>query len=86
MVCAMRVSFQTKLHFCAIKDVDVAKKLGDFLYQRAVVYGEAQWLRFSMRVFSFTIKEVSEFSILSGDIAHGKAHINTCENCASTVH
>jgi hypothetical protein len=57
--CALRVSFQSRLLHCSVETEDVARKLGDALYERVVVYGTARWFRASMRVFSFVIKDVT---------------------------
>jgi hypothetical protein len=59
MRCALRVSFQSRLLFCRIEADTVARKLGDALYQRVVAAGTARWLRNSMRIFSFTIQDVT---------------------------
>lgn len=58
--CGLRVPFQSRMLFCKVDGHEVAKKLGDFLYQRVVVQGAAKWLKNSMRLFSFTIKDVYE--------------------------
>ncbi|HBI42710.1 MAG TPA: hypothetical protein DDY78_07620 [Planctomycetales bacterium] len=60
MRCALRVSFQNKLLFCKIESDSVAKKLGNALYQRVVVHGAVRWLKNSMRIFSFTVQDVTE--------------------------
>lgn len=59
--CAVRLSTQRKrLLYCKVPDVQVAHKLGELLYQRAILIGTAKWLRNSMRVYAFTIKDVSQ--------------------------
>jgi hypothetical protein len=57
--CALRVSFQSRLLYCRVETEPIARKLGEWLYQRVIVFGTARWLRNSMRIFSFTIKDVS---------------------------
>jgi hypothetical protein len=58
MRCALRVSFQNRLLFCRVETEEVARKLGDALYQRIIASGTARWMKSSMRIFSFTIKDV----------------------------
>ena len=60
MRCALRVPFQQRLLFCKVGSKDVALKLGDALYQKVVAYGAAQWLRHTMRLYSFKVHEVTE--------------------------
>jgi hypothetical protein len=57
--CALRVSFQSRLLHCSVDTEEVARKLGDALYERVIVYGTACWFRASMRIFSFTVKDVT---------------------------
>jgi hypothetical protein len=59
MRCALRVSFQSRLLFCRVEADSVARKLGDALYQRVIAAGTARWLRISMRIFSFTVQDVT---------------------------
>jgi hypothetical protein len=47
------------LLYCKVETEPIARKLGEWLYQRVIVHGTARWLRNSMRIFSFTIKDVS---------------------------
>jgi hypothetical protein len=56
--CGLRVAFQSRMLFCRVATADVARKLGDFLYQQVVVRGKAQWLKSSMRIFSFKVEDV----------------------------
>jgi hypothetical protein len=58
--CGMRVPFQSRMLFCRVQDQELARKLGDCLYQHVVVAGSVRWLKGSMRVFSFTIREVHQ--------------------------
>jgi hypothetical protein len=59
MRCALRVSFQSHLLYCRVESATVARKLGDALYQRVIASGKARWLKNSMRIFSFTVNDVS---------------------------
>jgi len=56
--CAMRVDDRHKLLFCTVKHPEVARKLGQQLYQRVVVSGTARWFQKTWRLYSFTIREV----------------------------
>lgn len=58
--CALRVPFQQKLLFCKVETNEVARQMGEALYQRVVAHGLAKWLRNSMRVFSFSINSVAQ--------------------------
>lgn len=60
MRCALRVSFQPRLLFCKVGTKEVARKLGDALYQRVIASGSARWLRQSMRLYSFKVHDVSQ--------------------------
>ena len=55
----LRVSFQSRLLYCRVEADTVARKLGDALYQRVIVTGAARWLKNSMRIFSFTVQDVT---------------------------
>jgi hypothetical protein len=70
--CALRVPFQPRLLYCKVETKDVARKLGDALYQRVVASGSARWMRHSMRLYSFTVHDV--FQTTAGSISdHLKA-------------
>lgn len=56
--CALSVSFQPRMVYCSVATPDLARKLGERLYQDVAVQGAAKWLRGSWRLFSFTVKEV----------------------------
>lgn len=60
MRCALRVAFQARLLYCKVETQPVARKLGDSLYQRVLANGSARWFRSSLRIFSFTVKDVSQ--------------------------
>jgi hypothetical protein len=58
--CALRVAFQTRLLFCGVANDELVRQLGNFLYQKVTVRGEARWLRNSWRVIDLRIKSVSQ--------------------------
>jgi hypothetical protein len=60
MRCGLRVSFQDRMLFCKVSSVEVARQLGDLLYQNAVCSGSAEWFKGSMSIFSFVIHEVTQ--------------------------
>jgi hypothetical protein len=67
--CGLRVSFQRRMLFCRVISPEVARALGNLLYQGAVLRGKAKWWKSSMRIFSFEIQEVNQpkpGSILDG--------------------
>jgi len=56
--CALRIPTQSRLLFCRVESKEVARKLGDALYQRVVAHGAARWLRHSMRLYSFKVQDI----------------------------
>jgi hypothetical protein len=60
MRCALRVPFQSHLLYCKVESEKVARKLGDCLYQHVTAHGLARWIKNTMRLFSFTIQEVTQ--------------------------
>ena len=57
--CALRqVSFQSRLLFCKVASEEVARRLGNYLYQEVAATGTARWLRNSWKVVGFTINSV----------------------------
>jgi hypothetical protein len=56
--CGLHVPFQERMLICKVAHIDVARKLGEWLYQRVQVQGTARWLKKSWRIVGFTIKEV----------------------------
>jgi hypothetical protein len=56
--CALRVDFQPNLLYCGVATKEVARKLGERLYQSVVVTGTAHWLRGNWRVMRFRINEM----------------------------
>jgi hypothetical protein len=60
MRCRLRVAFQKRLLFCRLENPEVARQLGESLYKQVIAFGNARWLRNSMRMFSFTIQEITK--------------------------
>lgn len=60
MRCALRLPDNNRLLFCEVESLELARQLGDFLYQRVVASGRAQWLKSTMHLFSFAITGVSQ--------------------------
>ena len=58
MRCVLRVPFQDRLLYCRVSSVEVARKLGDRLYQEVTVQGSAQWLKNKWRIVSLTIHDM----------------------------
>ncbi len=58
--CGLRVGFQHRMLICKVARAEVARKLGEKLYQEVVVHGTAHWLKNSWRLFSFKIQDISQ--------------------------
>ena len=56
--CGLRVAFQKRMLICRVPKSSVARMLGEHLYKRVVVSGEAAWIRTTWRVFSFRVESV----------------------------
>jgi hypothetical protein len=56
--CGLRVPSQSRMLMCNVASVDVARRLGEKLYQEVAVHGMARWLKTSWRIVAFTIREV----------------------------
>jgi hypothetical protein len=54
----LRVSFQSRLLFCKVASQEVARQLGNYLYQEVAATGTARWLRNTWKVVGFTINSV----------------------------
>lgn len=53
--CAIRVPEQPKLVYCNVSGDELAKRIGQYLYQDISIHGEATWLRATWRITSFDI-------------------------------
>ncbi len=58
--CSLRVPFQNRLLYCKVADSEIARLIGQHLYQDVEVFGAAHWLKNSWRIFSFTINGVQK--------------------------
>jgi hypothetical protein len=56
--CGLRVPFQNRMLFCNVASAEVARKLGQHLYQDVVVQGTARWIKSSWRIVGFTVNDV----------------------------
>ena len=58
--CALRVSFQTRLLICKVRDEDVVRALAKYLYEDVEATGTAQWIKRNWRIVGFEIREVHQ--------------------------
>jgi hypothetical protein len=58
--CGLRVSFQPRMLFCRVASTELARTLGQLLYQQVVVHGTARWVKASWRLYSLEISAVKE--------------------------
>src|SRR5262249_36925258 len=58
--CGLRVEFQDKMLFCDVSKDEVARQLGQYLYEQVVVSGHATWLRGSWKIWDFEITGVTK--------------------------
>jgi hypothetical protein len=56
--CALRVSFQPRMVYCSVDNIELARKLGENLYQNVVVQGTATWVRGSWKILSFAVSSM----------------------------
>jgi hypothetical protein len=58
--CGLRVTGRSRMLICTLESAEVARKLGQKLYEQVVVHGEATWLRTNWTVVGFKIREVHQ--------------------------
>jgi hypothetical protein len=58
--CGLRVPSQNRMLFCRVASAEVARKLGQKLYEEVAVYGTAYWLKTSWRIVGFNIQDVRQ--------------------------
>jgi hypothetical protein len=58
--CELRVPIQDRMIFCKVRNIDLARKLGQLLYEEVVVHGEAMWLKTSWKIIKFEITGVTQ--------------------------
>ncbi len=56
--CGLRVAFQKRMLICRVPNAADARVLGENLYKRVVVSGEATWIKSTWRVFGFRVEAV----------------------------
>ena len=56
--CALRIPFQSRLLFCRVANDEVARQLGNYLYEEVAVTGKARWLKNNWKVVGFTVHSV----------------------------
>src|SRR5262249_31362146 len=56
--CGLRVAFQNRMLICRVGSKEVARAIGNHLYEDVVVQGTAHWLKNTWRIVSFTISGV----------------------------
>ncbi len=56
--CGLRVAFQKRMLICRVPNPVDARTLGENLYKRVVVSGEASWIKSTWRVFAFRVEAV----------------------------
>jgi len=56
--CGLRVAFQKRMLICQVPNPADARTLGENLYKRVAVSGEAAWIKSTWRVFAFRVEAV----------------------------
>jgi len=65
MKCLMRVPGRGPLLYCNVKGAELARSLGQHLYETIVATGTATWIHRSWRIYRFTITNFSQPNISS---------------------
>jgi len=60
MRCAVRVPFQRRLLYCKVQSGDLARRLGEYLYEEVVLQGMVKWIKNTWRVADFTVTNVHQ--------------------------
>jgi hypothetical protein len=55
--CLLRVPGRRKLLYCSVRDKDVARRLGQHLYEEISAYGTAVWISRAWRIHEFTVHD-----------------------------
>lgn len=58
--CLLRVPGRRKLLYCNIANQDLAKRLGQHLYERVVAQGTATWIHRNWRIIRFNISDFTQ--------------------------
>jgi hypothetical protein len=56
--CSLRTKSQDRMIYCKIGNIDLARQLGQLLYEEVQVHGEAMWIKSSWKIVDFKITEV----------------------------
>ncbi len=67
--CGLRVTFQPRMLICGVANTEIARVLGQRLYQEAIVHGTARWVKSNWRIYSFEIRNVQQLKTGSLDEA-----------------
>jgi hypothetical protein len=58
--CGLRLSHRTRMLFCSVEGDELARELGQKLYQNVAAHGTAQWMKTTWKVIRFSIREISQ--------------------------
>lgn len=58
--CALRLPTQARQLICRVRNQQLARQLGDHLYEPVTVSGRARWLRTNWNLMTFTVEEFHE--------------------------
>ena len=69
MKCLLRVPGRRRLLYCNLGNKQLARRLGEHLYQKIVAQGQATWLHRTWRIVQFRINDFSQPSLGDADEA-----------------
>ena len=58
--CAIRIDERPRLLICVVRPRDLANRLGQFLYRRVTVSGNAKWIKTNWELVSFEITQIED--------------------------
>ena len=58
--CGLRIPNRVRMLFCRVASDDVARRLGQKLYQNVSAQGTAHWMKTTWRIVRFTIREIHQ--------------------------
>ncbi len=56
--CGLRIPDQSRMLICKVDSAEVARNLGQRLYEEIAAHGTATWLKTTWKIVGFTVKEV----------------------------
>ncbi len=56
--CGLRIPDQSRMLICSVDSAEVARSLGQRLYEEIAAHGTATWLKTNWKIVAFTVKEV----------------------------